>query len=100
MLKVFAVFDIKAEAYGKPIFQATEGLARRGFEEACMQDGPLSQYPGDYKLFELGTYDPNTGKFESLPQPKYLLSAESVVIRKKAVKAADAHKAHLPVVAR
>lgn len=80
MTKVFAVYDAKAACYGRMIEQPTEGLAARSFADACKnQEGPLYQHSGDYSLYELGTFDPASGKMESLPEPKHIISASAVV---------------------
>jgi len=82
MLKAFAVYDVKAEAYGRPMFIATEGLAVRGFEAACADPkSPFREHPEDYRMFEIGTWDPRTGKLTSLDQPKYLTGAVAVILR-------------------
>lgn len=80
MLKVFAVFDVKAAAFGAPQFMATRGLAMRAFAEASADArSPLAQYPADYSLYELGEYDPATGMITSLPQPSMLVSAAAII---------------------
>lgn len=80
MLKLFAVWDEKALAFGSPIACPTNGLALRAFADACADSrSPMVQYPGDYKLYELGTYDPNTGRVESLDRPVLLTTASAVV---------------------
>jgi len=73
MLKAFAVYDVKAEAYGAPMFIATEGIALRSWAAACTSPkSPFAEHPTDYKLFEIGSWDPRTGRLESLVQPRFL----------------------------
>ena len=60
--KVFTVYDSKAEAYLRPFFTPTKGLALRSFADAANDPRePVGKYPGDYTLFELGEYDDATG---------------------------------------
>lgn len=67
MKQVYAVFDVKAAAFGMPMFMETEGVAVRGFMDACGNPkGPLSQHPEDYSLFRIGTYDPNSAELVSV----------------------------------
>lgn len=67
-LKVFAVFDAKAEAYLNPFFAGSTGIAIRMFESAAHKaDHDFHRYAPDYTLFELGTWCQLTGKFEALP---------------------------------
>lgn len=81
MMKLYAVRDVKADAFGAPMSIATEGLARRSFLEACMdQRSDLCKYPNDYMLYELGSYDPNSGEVKAhLPSPIFIASAAAVV---------------------
>lgn len=80
MKLVFAIFDVKAESYGSPIFLETPGLALRSFSDACADEkGPFFKYPADYSLYEIGSYDPNGAVLKGLPQPKFLYSATAVV---------------------
>lgn len=80
MTKVFAVYDVKAAAYGRMVEEPTEGIAARTFGDACADPkGKLYQHSGDYALYELGTFDPSSGKMESHPTPKHILSASSIV---------------------
>lgn len=61
-MKLYSVYDSKAEAY-LPIFEsATHATAIRSFETAVKQDGtPFNLYPGDYTLFCVGSKDELTG---------------------------------------
>jgi hypothetical protein len=61
-LQVFAVHDNKAEAYMKPFFAQTKGLALRGFVEACNNpEHDMSRYAADYHIFRIAEYDDATG---------------------------------------
>ena len=62
-LKVFSIYDSKAEAYKQPFFMATKGEAVRGILEVLDRpDHLFAKYPADYTLFELGEYDDSNGK--------------------------------------
>jgi len=64
-LAVFAVLDKAVGAYTKPFFVRTKGEAIRSFSEACnASDGPF-KYPDDYVLYELGSWDDNSGVFRT-----------------------------------
>lgn len=69
-LKIFTVFDSKAEAFLQPFFTSTTGLAIREFSTAVnQQDHQFNKYAGDYTLFELGSYEQDNAKFSILPTP-------------------------------
>jgi hypothetical protein len=72
-VKVFSVYDSKAEAYLRPMFLQTKGLALRSFIEAVndpKQD--IHRYAADFTLFELGEWDDETGTMEMLPHRRNL----------------------------
>jgi hypothetical protein len=62
-INIYAIYDAKAEVFGKPIFFNTDGLAVRSFYEAC--DHPESEfkkYPHDYSLHKIGEYEDTTSE--------------------------------------
>jgi len=94
MLKVFAVRDVKADAYSALVVLPTRGLAMRGFIDAVQQKGPLSQYPEDHSLYELGEFDESAGTITGYAVPVYIMSAVEAInyLRKEAAK----HQLELP----
>lgn len=63
LIKVFAVYDSKAEAYMQPFFMQSRGAAIRAFDSTV--NNPETQfykYPTDFTLFEIGEYDELHGK--------------------------------------
>lgn len=80
MLKVFAVRDVKADAYGSLICVQTIGLATRAFRDACQApQSQLGLYPEDYSLYELGTFDPVAGSLQGHKTPTYICSATEIL---------------------
>lgn len=64
MLKVFSIFDSKVAAYLQPFFMRTKGEAIRAFTASLADPSSnFCKYPGDYTLFELGSYDDSTAEF-------------------------------------
>lgn len=67
-MKVFSVFDCKAEAHLQPIFAPTNAVAIRIFIEAAMdQNHNFHKYAADYTLFEIGTFNEETAELKALP---------------------------------
>lgn len=65
-LLAFAVFDSKAEAFLRPFFAETEGLALRSFTDAVQDpQSPMSKHTADYTLYRVGEYDQVTGILSS-----------------------------------
>lgn len=66
-MKVFTVYDSKAEAYLPPFMERASGSAIRAFEAAVNNpDHQFNHHPGDYTLFEIGTFDDQTGRYNML----------------------------------
>lgn len=65
--KLFSVYDSKSEAYMQPFHAPSKGAAIRSFSD-CLSDPshPFAKHPGDYSLFELGSYDDSTASFSIL----------------------------------
>jgi len=86
-MKLFAIRDVKSEAYCPPMAITTVGLAVRGFSDECLNPkSDLSRYPADYMLYEIGTYDPNTAVITSLPVPVFVASATEMIAKAKQVR--------------
>lgn len=66
-LLVFAIFDGAAGAYLRPMFVPSNGMAIRAFQgEANDPKSMIYKHPDQFTLFEIGTYDDNTGSLESI----------------------------------
>lgn len=62
-LYVFSIFDSKAEVFNTPIFLPAIGQARRTFgDQVNDESSPFNKHPGDYTLFQIGTYESDNGK--------------------------------------
>lgn len=73
IVKVFSVFDSKAEAFIQPFFSQTSQTALRAFHQAAQQENhQFNQFAGDFTLFELGEFDDNDASFRMLDTPHNL----------------------------
>lgn len=79
--RMFAIFDIKANAFGRPYFAKTVGLGERMFMDAVNQpDSELRRHPFDFVLYEVGSFDDAEGKLESDHNyPREICTAVSVL---------------------
>jgi len=61
-VKVFAVYDIRAELFGSIFTFSHVGQAVRAFKDlANDRNSSVSRHPGDYKLAEIGEFDDVNG---------------------------------------
>ncbi len=66
-LKMFSIYDSKAEAWIQPFFSLATGSAIRSFETAANEEGnDFNRYGADYTLFEVGYFDQHTGELRAL----------------------------------
>jgi hypothetical protein len=64
LMKVFSIYDSKAEAYLRPFYDITRGSAIRAVSEAVNdKTTSFAKYPGDFCLFELGEFDDSCAGF-------------------------------------
>lgn len=75
-MKVFALNDSKLGEFGQPFFFQAHGQAVRFLQDLTRDPKTsIAQHPEDFRLYQLGTYDPRTGQFENLISPEYLAKA-------------------------
>lgn len=74
LMKIFCVHDSKAEHYGvQPFCFMNAADALRGFEQEANSDqSAIGKYPGDFTLFEIGTWNLRTGEIEMYSAKKCL----------------------------
>jgi len=83
-LSLCSVKDRAADAYGRPMFVPSTGVAIRSFSDEINRsdaDNQLYNHPDDFDLYEFGTFDDNTGEFELYEQPKLLSLGKQVKIQ-------------------
>lgn len=79
-MKLFTVHDSKAAYHFNPIVHRNAGEAIRAFETAV--ENPESQfhkYPADFTLFEIGTFDVDTGGIKTYEDKILLVNASDLV---------------------
>jgi len=85
-LKMYSVYDSKAECFGTPFFMSSRGLAIRAFTDLVNDTrSSVNKYPGDFSLFEVGEWDDNNARVESFA-PVSLGIAQSYVKEAEVVK--------------
>lgn len=81
ILKLFSVFDRKAEVYLPPMYYLTVGQAVRDFTDALNGDTPMAKHPEDYTLYEVGFFDDHEVFVGVVPDaPVSIVGGSSVVL--------------------
>ncbi len=67
-MRIFSVFDSKAEVWMQPRYELNAGVALREFADIAQgindpqgRPNPIAMHPEDYTLFELGRWDQDNG---------------------------------------
>lgn len=82
--KIYSIRDSKGEVFNFPFYKKTHGEAERDFRSLVNDEkSTVWQYPEDYDLYFIGTYDDETGKIEALPTPQHIVKAVSVRVTKQ-----------------
>lgn len=82
ILSVLSVRDVVADTYGRPFFtpNVPSGVRSLQKEVNTQSDGNmLADNPDDFELYNLGTYDDQTGAFDLLPRPELVVRCSSLV---------------------
>ena len=82
-LNICSVKDRAADAFGRPMFVPSTGVAIRSFSDELNRSDPDNQlfnHPDDFDLYEFGVFDDNTGLFDLYDQPKLLSLGKQVKI--------------------
>lgn len=76
-----AIRDNAIEAFNRPFFVPALGLAIRSFQDEVQReapDNPMFGHSRDFSLYELGTFDESSGRFESLDIPRNVVRGDEV----------------------
>lgn len=75
-MKVFTVYDSKAELYLPPFYAPATGAGLRSFEQAASSEGhQFNSHGADYTLFEIGEFNEVNGHIEMYNAQKNLGTA-------------------------
>ena len=96
-MKLFCAYDSKAECYTVPFFMQTTGAAIRAFaDQANDQNSIIGRHPGDFTLYELGSWsDHNAHLAELDPHINLGKAIEHVQFAPAPVPTAKAHHEHV-----
>lgn len=85
-MKLFAVRDLKANVFLKPVADLNVASATRSFGLVVNEGSSMiSKYPADFALYEIGDFDEVTGMITVAPAPTSLGIGTDFVEEKKVV---------------
>jgi len=76
VVKIFSIYDDKAQVYSNPFFMPHVGMATRAFADLVI-DGQsnISKHPSDFKLYQIGEFDDVSGEVISSNKPIFINAA-------------------------
>lgn len=79
MIKVVcSVFDAKAGLFSNPFYSVNTAVAKRDFFAGCSDPkSGLSRNAEDYSLFQVATFDDESGQFSPIVPPSFISNAIS-----------------------
>jgi len=78
---VCSVKDRALDAFNRPIYVPTIGVAIRSFnDEVERKDSEMANHPEDYDLYELGSWDDQTAQYTPLEVPRVITRAQDVKV--------------------
>jgi len=79
---VVAVFDRALGGFNRPFYVQARGLALRSFQDELNRpDSELAKHPADYELWQLGTWDEESGEFEGYKAKQRIALGSDLVKR-------------------
>lgn len=79
-MKLFSVYDTKAQFFLQPFPETSTVAALRGFDVAVNEGkSTFSKFPDDFCLMELAEFDQHTGELVPHVSPQNLGSARTVL---------------------
>lgn len=79
-LKIFSIYDSKAQGYISPWCVPSTAFAVRIFSDDCNNpESAFWMHPEDYTLFELGSFDVETGNIEKQATPLAVVKAIDLI---------------------
>lgn len=79
---MYSVYDRKGGLFGQPFFAPNDALATRHiYMREKHEPGQLTEFPEDFMLVKIGTFDYNTGHLDGM-EHKYDIVGEITAIIK------------------
>ena len=79
-MKVFTVYDSKAQAHLNPFTMRTKGEAIRSFEQECKNpESSFAKFPSDFTLLSIADWDEETGELK--PEAHSVLASASEFVK-------------------
>lgn len=87
---VYAIFDSAAHIFTAPTIDISDASAVRAFHQALANPCSVMNFkPGDFSLYQVGTFDVESGTLEPMVPPSRLVVGSDGHIQKEVVNSED-----------
>jgi len=59
---MYAIYDSASDSYNLPFYFLNSNMATRSAIDLLSEDNAISRHPEDFTMFQVGEFDPQTGK--------------------------------------
>lgn len=81
---VYAIYDSAAHVFTAPTIDISDASAVRSFQQAIANSGSVMNFkPDDFSLYQVGTFDVETGELEPFTPPSRLIIGSEGDYRKE-----------------
>lgn len=81
---VYAIYDSAAHVFTAPTIDISDASAVRSFQQAIANSGSVMNFkPDDFSLYQVGTFDVETGELEPITPPSRLIVGSDGDYRKE-----------------
>lgn len=86
---MYSVYDMAAHLFLSPAIDVNDDVAMRGFEQMLTVNNSAMQFrPDDYVLYQIGTFDPESGFVSAMVPPSRLYRGSDGTLS-KSIKGVD-----------
>uniref|UniRef100_A0AAU8B6E5 Nonstructural protein n=1 Tax=Dulem virus 192 TaxID=3145669 RepID=A0AAU8B6E5_9VIRU len=80
---VYSIYDAAAEVFTAPTIDISDASAVRAFQQAVANSGSVMNFkPEDFALYQIGTFDVETGALQEMVPPSRLVVGSDGSIQK------------------
>lgn len=81
---VYAIYDSAAHVFTAPTIDISDASAVRSFQQVIANSGSVMNFkPDDFSLYQVGTFDVETGELEPFTPPSRLIVGSDGDYRKE-----------------
>lgn len=82
-MKIFSLLDMKAQGFNRPFCSKTRATAGREIATGINNDPIMATNAGDFAIYEIGRFDPETGRIYAEKDPVHVIDVIELLEEKE-----------------